>query len=90
MGKKNVNVDMEVSIYLFTNPSERVLSYLKQMTIVYTGKLSKYFFNLNDDICICLAYIPPQDSIYFKPHFISLYELLEEIIRKYSTLGKFL
>lgn len=51
-------------------------------------KLSKLFFNLTDDICICFAYIPPQDSIYFKTHDIGFYELLEENIRKYSALGK--
>ena len=40
-------------------------------------KLCKEFFSLADDICLCFAYIPPQDSVYFKSHETGFFESLE-------------
>ncbi len=51
-------------------------------------KLCKQFFNLDDDIYICFAYVPPQNSVYFALHPIGFYESIEAGVRKYSDLGK--
>ena len=51
-------------------------------------KLCKNFFSLTDDVCLCFAYIPPHDSVYFKSHEYGFFETLESGIRKYAVLGK--
>ena len=51
-------------------------------------KLCKDFFSLADDICLCFAYIPPNDSVYFKSHETGFFESLEAGIRQYASLGK--
>ena len=48
----------------------------------------KIFFSLADDICLCFAYIPPHDSVYFKSHETGFFESLEAGIRQYSSIGK--
>ncbi|MEW8546112.1 MAG: endonuclease/exonuclease/phosphatase family protein, partial [Candidatus Thiodiazotropha sp.] len=51
-------------------------------------KLCKNFFHLESDLCFCFAYIPPQDSAYYKQHNVGYFELIENGIRKYSSVGK--
>lgn len=51
-------------------------------------KLNKTFFSLEFDICICFAYIPPSESVYFKSHDIGFFEKLEQNVRLYSDVGK--
>ena len=54
----------------------------------YGSNCVRIFFKLSEDLCICFAYIPPQESVYFKMHEIGYFELLEAGIRKYSAFGK--
>ena len=51
-------------------------------------RLCKNFFHLESGICVCFAYIPPQDSAYYKLHNVGYFELLEKGVRKYSSFGK--
>ena len=39
-------------------------------------------------VCLCFAYIPPHDSVYFKSQETGFFESLEAGIREYSSLGK--
>lgn len=39
-------------------------------------------------MCICIAYIPPSDSPYFRNLDIGYFEQLEHYIRKYNDLYK--
>ena len=50
-------------------------------------KLCKSFFNLETDIYVCVTYIPPSDSVYFKNHDTDFFEQLEQGVRIYSELG---
>ena len=43
---------------------------------------------MTDDVCLCFAYIPPHESVYFKSHEYGFFETLESGIRKYTVLGK--
>ena len=52
------------------------------------ANIDKDFFNLDSNICICFAYIPPSDSLYFKSNDVGFLEKLEADIRKYSDVGK--
>ena len=55
-------------------------------TEVMWFKLNKSFFNLDNDIFVCLAYMSPHNSS-FSNKRDNIIELLEEDIAKYSMLG---
>ena len=85
----NVKEGMVASAFLCMNHLKEVLKFLKpMMQDIYGLKYANRFFSLPEDICICFAYIPPPDSVYFKMHNIGFFELLEEGIRKYSMMGR--
>ena len=53
-------------------------------------KLSKSFFSLQEDIYLCFMYNPPENSSYTKSLDKDYFEILENDIIKYSSLGKIL
>ena len=77
-----------VCLYIHENIYEGVQILERNDSGFIWVKLCKDFFKLSEDLCICFAYIPPQESVYFKMHGIGYFELLEAGIRKYSAFGK--
>ena len=51
-------------------------------------KLDKMFFNMEEDIYVCSAYIPPSNSKYFGKTEKDPYDELQTRIPHYSRLGK--
>ena len=50
-------------------------------------KLDHSFFGFENDLYICLLYIPPSNSLYYYYNDVGLFDLLEANIQKYSNLG---
>jgi exonuclease III len=50
-------------------------------------KLSKSYFGLDSDYYVCLAYIPPENSRYYKDRNQDTLEYIESDIVKYSNMG---
>ena len=50
-------------------------------------KLCKYFFNLEEDYYICYAYVPPENSSYYKNRKQDTLSFIENDIMKYSQKG---
>ena len=51
-------------------------------------KLNKHFFNLDKDVYVCSAYIPPANLVYIKNNFECPFFKLEKSIAKYSRIGE--
>ena len=51
-------------------------------------KLCKEFFGLENDMFVCMAYIPPDNSTYYKARNIDSIEILEKEILNKSALGE--
>ena len=51
-------------------------------------KLGKSFFNLEEGIYVCSAYIPPANSRYYGKSEIDPYDELQTQLPNYSKLGK--
>ena len=49
--------------------------------------MSKSFFQLEKDLYICFAYIPPENSSYYKARNVNTLEMIEEDIVSYSRGG---
>ena len=50
-------------------------------------KLSKSYFRLDSNYYVCLAYIPPENSRYYKDRNQDTLEYIESDIVKYSNMG---
>ena len=50
-------------------------------------KLSKSYFGLSKDMYVCLAYIPPENSAFYKSRGENTISNIEKDLMKYNTLG---
>ena len=50
-------------------------------------QLCKNFFKLEKDVFICMLYIPPEYSSYYKARNVNILEMIEEDIIKFSNMG---
>lgn len=51
-------------------------------------KMCMTFFGLDEDLYVCVAYIPPENSSYYKVRNQDTLSYIENDLRKYSVLGK--
>jgi exonuclease III len=51
-------------------------------------KLSKVVFGFEDDICVCLSYIPPHKSPVYHSHDVDFFEIIQDDCSKYSSEGQ--
>ena len=60
----------------------------KRQTSIMWIKISKDTFSFNQDVYICIKYIPPSGSKVLRSNDIDIFEQLELDITKYKQLGK--
>ena len=74
---------------LYKKELKNGLSFLEHRNNDYIWlKLSKEFFNFDEDLYMCVAYIPPENSNYYKVRGQDTFSYIENDILRYSCLGK--
>ena len=51
-------------------------------------KMDRQFFGLDEDVFMCIVYIPPENSSYYKVRNQDTLAYINEDLAKYTTLGK--
>lgn len=86
--KKNGKRYGGLSVYI-RNTIRKGVKFLEHATNDFVWlKLDKTYFGLAEDVFICFAYIPPDNSTYTKKLNFDILEYIENDIAKYSEKGK--
>ena len=77
-----------ISIYYKNCFKDKIKVLEKRQTGIMWIKISKDTFSFNQDVYICITYIPPSGSKVLRSNDIDIFEQLELDITKYKQLGK--
>ena len=87
IGTKKGRYSGGISIYYKNFLKEKIKVVEKNQIGILWLKISKDIFSFNQDVYICISYIPPAGSKVLRNEDIDMFEQLELDIIKYKNLG---
>ena len=77
-----------VIIYIKDNIRKGVKLIKNEVDCLIWLKFDKCFFQISEDIYLCVAYIPPENSVFHNMFDGDIFRLLEDDISLYQNRGK--